>query len=69
MPDGLVPCQKVIAASGRPDRRPQDRDSVLRYRVDLGYRWIFEPYHSDLVVRLDKGYEVFRASIEKVEED
>jgi hypothetical protein len=42
--------KEILALLGKPDKY----DGFLHYRVDIGYRWIFQPYLYDLWVRLDK---------------
>jgi hypothetical protein len=41
---------------------------TIRFRVDVGYRWVIRPYLYDLVIRFGKGDEVFEVSIEPRQE-
>jgi hypothetical protein len=57
---------EVLAILGPPDIERFGGQTV-RFRVDVGYRWIIRPYTYDLVVRFGKGDEVFEVAIEPQE--
>lgn len=61
------PRVEVLAVLGTPDVE-RFAGQTIRYRVDIGYRWVFQSHLYDLVVRFGKGNEVFEVAIEPCEE-
>jgi hypothetical protein len=59
--------EEVRATLGIPDVE-RFGGQTIRFRVDVGYRWVIRPYLYDLVVRFGKDDEVFQVAIEPREE-
>jgi hypothetical protein len=59
--------EEVRAILGDPDVE-RFGGQTIRYRVDVGYRWIVRPHLYDLVIRFGKGDEVFQVAIEPSED-
>jgi len=57
---------EVRATLGPPDAE-RFGGQTIRYRIDLGYRWVIRPYMYDLVVRFGKADDVFQVAIEPSE--
>jgi hypothetical protein len=57
------PREEVRSILGVPDVE-RFAGQTIRFRVDVGYRWVVRPYLYDLVVRFGKGDEVFQVAIE-----